>query len=259
MAYRRRYRRYRPRRRYYRRRISRFRRRIAKAVRQKDCMRVIVNSKPKTVTLNFVSGGQSYDGWMTPIQILNPLVNLVGSSDDTNKIAKLTSFSKFADLFDQFKINAIRAKISLLSQPTSLGSNAIQVRTCLDHNGVAGTFADQLLKDLTSAENLGKASNSMESYSSFYTRLMNQGDLYSLYKSFYPTGLQERAFWYGCSWQPKWTAKECLTPDIDYPFKPIYLFQFATNGLASGGTFSCIYTIQWEYDITFKGQRNITE
>lgn len=264
MAYRRRYRRsyYRPRRRYYRRRLNRFRRKISRALRQKDCSRVIVSSKPETVTHNFVS--LENGTWMTTIVPLTPLNALLGSSVKGIKLAsnnKLYSFDNFSKLFDQFKINACRAKISLISQPTSIGTNAIQIRTCLDHNGVNDKFAEALINVNTTPDktNILIANKYFESYSSFYTKLMNQGDLYSIYKSFYPTGLQERGFWYGCSFQPKWTDTEILMPDIDYPFKPVYCFQFVTNGLTTNQTYSCTYTLQWEFDITFKGQRNLVE
>lgn len=221
---------------------------------------MIVSSRPETITLNFVQ--MANGSWMTKIVPLLPLTRLLGTSVEKQSFgskAKLLSFSKFADLFDQFKINACRAKLSLISQPTTLGSNAVQVRTCLDHNGVSSNFASAIItqNSTVSKENIQAANNLFESYSSFYTRLMNQGDLYSIYKSFYPTGIQERGFWYGCSFQPAWTDSQILTPDIDYPFKPVYCFQFCTNGLASGQTYSVIYTLQWEYDITFKGQRNI--
>lgn len=262
MAYRRRYRRYYRRRRpYYRRRVNRFRRKISRALKQRDCSRVIVSSKPETITETFIDMKDS--SFMTRITPLAPLSRLLGSKNTSIKLfnsKKLVSFSKFADLFDQFKINAVRAKISLISQPTSTGANAIQVRTCLDHNGVSPEFSSALITQYNTPDNTNiKSANSLfESYSSFYTRLMNQGDLYSIYKSFYPTGLQERAFWYRCSFQPNWDDAAILSPDIDYPFKPIYCFQFVTNGLTTNQTYNCIYTIQWEYDITFKGQRNIT-
>ena len=120
-----------------------------------------------------------------------------------------------------------------------------------------------LLIDQQGTNNINKiltATAEMESYSSFYSRMVNQNDLYSIYKTFIPSGLQQKGFWYGCSYKPSFATKAGrLTPDLTTPWKPVFLVQFDTPSLVNNGGNLLGFTYQWEFDVTFKGQRQWTD
>lgn len=261
--YRRRYGRY-GRRRYYRRSANgRFKAKIRKSVQQRDMFRVIVSSKPSFESMNFVAKSDSTAGYVTPILIYEPLTTLFGYKITSgNDYARLGSFSNFAKLFDQVKINAVRLKLSVTSIPAPSTNAAITVKQCLDKNGVNSDFASKLVTQIGSSTigEIESAQAEMESYSSFYSRLVNQTDLYSIYKTFIPSGLQQKGFWYGCSYHPEFANGAArLTSDITTPWKPVFLIQFDTPSLVENGGRTIGFNYQWEFDLTFKGQRQWTE
>ena len=261
--YRRRYGRY-GRRRYYRRSANgRFKAKIRKSVQQRDMFRVIVSSKPSFESMNFVAKSDSTAGYVTPILIYEPLTTLFGYKiTEGNDYARLGSFSNFAKLFDQVKINAVRLKLSVTSIPAPSTNAAITVKQCLDKNGVNSDFASKLVTQIGSSTigEIESAQAEMESYSSFYSRLVNQTDLYSIYKTFIPSGLQQKGFWYGCSYHPEFpNGAARLTSDITTPWKPVFLIQFDTPSLVENGGRTIGFNYQWEFDLTFKGQRQWTE
>lgn len=261
--YRRRYGRY-GRRRYYRRSANgRFKAKIRKSVQQRDMFRVIVSSKPSFESMNFVAKSDSTAGYVTPILIYEPLTTLFGYKITSgNDYTRLGSFSNFAKLFDQVKINAVRLKLSVTSIPAPSTNAAITVKQCLDKNGVNSDFASKLVTQIGSSTigEIESAQAEMESYSSFYSRLVNQTDLYSIYKTFIPSGLQQKGFWYGCSYHPEYpNGAARLTSDITTPWKPVFLIQFDTPSLVENGGRTIGFNYQWEFDLTFKGQRQWTE
>lgn len=264
MAYYRRYRRYRKygRRRYYRRSANgRFKAKIRKSVQQRDMFRVIVSSRPTFESMNFIAKSDATAGYVTPILIFEPLTNLFGFKIGSDDWPRLGSFSNFAKLFDQVKINAVRLKLSVTSIPAPSTNAAITIKQCLDKNGVNSDFATKLIAQ-TGSSTIGPvetAQNEMESYSSFYSRLVNQTDLYSIYKTFIPSGIQQKGFWYGCSYHPEYANSPArLTSDITTPWKPVFLIQFETPSLVENGGRLIGFNYQWEYDLTFKGQRQLT-
>lgn len=266
MAYYRRYRRYRRygRRKYYRRSANgRFKAKIRKSVQQRDMFRVIVASKPSFESMIFVAKTDSTAGYVTPILIFEPLTTLFGYKiTDGSDFPRLGSFSNFAKLFDQVKINAVRLKLSVTSIPAPSTNAAITIKQCLDKNGVNSDFATKLVTQIGSStiNEIESAQAEMESYSSFYSRLVNQTDLYSIYKTFIPSGLQQKGFWYGCSYHPEFVnAASRLTSDITTPWKPVFLIQFDTPSLVENGGRTIGFNYQWEFDLTFKGQRQWTE
>lgn len=267
MAYYRRYYRRRGRygrRRYYRRSANaRFRSKIRKSVQQRDMFRVIVSSKPLYESLDFVAKKDSTAGYVTPILTFDPLsvlfgYKITGGSD----YSRLGSFSNFAKLFDQVKINAVRLKLSVTSIPAPSTNAAITIKQCLDKNGINNDFATKIVTQAKTPNinNIETAQTEMESYSSFYTRLVNQTDLYSIYKTFIPSGIQQKGFWYGCSYKPEYANINArYTPDLTTPWKPILLIQFDTPSLVENGGKTIGYNYQWEFDLTFKGQRQWTD
>lgn len=268
MAYR-----YKSRRRTYRRRPtrkyrSRFTRKLARSLTQKDTCRLIITMKPLTKTLDFITldSNQGYLGACTKIVTINPMYTLVGyqwGSGVNDKVAGLAGFKNFTNLFDQFKINAIRVKIQIVSQPMSAGSNAIIVRSAIDRNGISSELNTKInTADTAAAGDPLKAAivaenQIFETYSSFNTKVINVTDLYSLYRTFYPVG-KERGTWYGSSFhfEPS-SATTTNLSEFMYPFKPIIMLQFATNAVASATGTTEVFNISIDYDITFKGQRNI--
>lgn len=270
MAYYRRYYKRRPRYysrrpRYYRRTANgRFKAKIRKSVQQRDMFRVIVSSKPVYVTSKFIAKSAPNSGYLTEIHIFTPLTTLFGynKTNSMNNKERLGSFANFSRLFDQVKINAVRLKISVTSVPQPSTNAAIQIKQCLDRNGVNEHMAELLVDQMGSEEiqDIEAATAEMESYSSFYSRMVNQNDLYSIYKTFIPSGLQQKGFWYGCSYKPVYdTEEKRLTPDLTTPWKPVFLVQFDTPSLAANGGTTLGFTYQWEYDLTFKGQRQWTD
>lgn len=267
MAYYRRYYRRRGmyrRRRYYRRSANaRFKSKIRKSVQQRDMFRVIVSSKPLYESIDFVQKSVATNGFVTPILTFDPLSVLFGYKvTGGSDYSRLGSFSNFAKLFDQVKINAVRLKLSVTSIPAPSTNAAITIKQCLDKNGINADFANKIVQQMTSQTiaNIESAQTEMESYSSFYTRLVNQTDLYSIYKTFIPSGIQQKGFWYGCSYKPEYpNVNARYTPDITTPWKPVLLIQFDTPSLVENGGKTIGYNYQWEFDLTFKGQRQWTD
>lgn len=259
------YRKYRKYRKYYKRSAnSRFKSKIRKSVQQRDMFRVIVASKPIYSTLNFVAKSDASAGYLTPIIYFTPMQNLFGYTilNPSQTVARLGSFSNFAKLFDQVKINAVRLKISVTSVPAPSTNAAISIKQCLDKNGINTGFAAKLIAQLNSSTiaPIETATTEMESYSSFYSRIVNQNDLYSIYKTFIPSGIQQKGFWYGCSYKPEYaTQNNVVIPDLTTPWKPIFMIQFDTPSLAANGGNTIGFNYQWEYDVTFKGQRQWTD
>lgn len=267
MAYYRRYYRRRGRygrRRYYRRSANgRFKAKIRKSVQQRDMFRVIVSSKPLVQSYDFVAKSISNTGYVTQIMPFEPLTNLFGYKITGGAdVTRLGSYANFAKLFDQVKINAVRLKVSVTSIPAPSTNAAIQIKQCLDKNGINNDLATKITTQIQNPiiANIEAAQTEMESYSSFYARLVNQNDLYSIYKTFIPSGIQQKGFWYGSSYHPEFASNQArLTPDLTTPWKPVFLIQFETPSLIENGGKTLTFQYQWEYDLTFKGQRQWTD
>ena len=266
MAYRYRYRRSRYVKRYGRRRYykNRFTRKLARSLAQKDTCRLILSSKPELFSLKFISMDASTGLFQTEIKPFNPMRRLVGwaSNAETPVVTKgLDAFENFRKLFDQFKVNAIRIKLQIVAQPSGSNVNAAMiVRSAIDRNGLAPEFnsllVDQDVETPTSA-NINAANPTFESYSSFNSKIINSSDLYSLYRTFYPIG-KERGQWYGASFKYEGLAHDydANTSNIIYPFRPILMLQFMTQGIASSQVES--FNVSFDFDVTFKGQRNLS-
>ena len=260
---------------YYPRRYSRYRRptktssftrKIYKSINQKDTCRIILNSKPEQMRIKFWQNDQqTHLGMYTKVLTFNPLVELFGGKYNTPNtpvtLPSLPSFDRFRVLFDQVKINAIRLKIQIVAQPISTTNAAIIIRNALDRNGLNKQFSDKLT-DQTTFEKISSVSSDLESYSSFNSKIVNINDLYSLYRSFYPYGVQQRGVWYGCSQTFEFPDNGSVNQaDFQFPFKPILMLQFYTNmsAIPTNGDLHEIINVSYEYDLTFRGQRNISE
>ena len=171
----------------------------------------------------------------------------------------LQAFENFRVLFDQFKVNAIRVKLQIVSQPnTSNSSTAMIVRSAIDRNGLAPAFNDTLQAQSTSTPaTIAAADTTFESYSSFNSKIINSSDLYSLYRTFYPVG-KERGQWYGASFNYNGLAHayDANVSNIIFPFRPILMLQFMSSNLGNSAVES--YNVSFDFDITFKGQRNLS-
>lgn len=271
MARYRRYYGYRYRRLRYGRRRSAFSRKIRRSLNQTDTSRIIVSSKPIIETLTYVQPDTTnMPGWYTVVKAFNPLYNLFGMKDDSGNVLinELPAFGRFRDLFDQVKVNAIKIKVQLISQPLPTANSAGIVRTALDRNGLAPEFATNIVNQTTSTPaTLKAATNTFESYSSFFTKIINISDLYATGKIFKPS--QKDKTWLGCSFMftgspnssttaGKYKIEELLSDPL-FPFKPIFLMQLYLNAIDTQSSQTMSYSVQFDYDLTFKGQRNITE
>lgn len=245
---------------------SRFTRKLARSLTQKDTCRLIITQKPTTQSLKFVSLASTGNvglGYCTKAILINPMYLLTGyeypSGGSTVKVDGLPGFGKFRELFDQFKVNAIRVKVQIVAQPIGATSSAIVVRSAIDRNGIASEFNNLInAQDDTSGATINAVNEVLETYSSFNTKIINVTDLYSLYRTFYPVG-KERGTWYGSSF--KFTPASENTTSLSefmYPFKPLIMLQFAANNVDQQSAGMETFNISIDYDITFKGQRNIT-
>lgn len=245
---------------------SRFTRKLARSLTQKDTCRLIITMKPNTQNLKFVnlSGatGNAGLGYCTKAIVINPMYTLVGYKYGSSTVNGLAGFQKFRELFDQFKINAIRVKVQIVAQPLGTSSSAIVVRSAIDRNGIAAEFNTLLQNQAdtgdTAKDTIVAVNNVLETYSSFNTKIINVTDLYSLYRTFYPVG-KERGTWYGSSFA--FTPDSNTTTNLSefmYPFKPLIMLQFATNDIPGGSAGLETFNVSIDYDITFKGQRNIS-
>ena len=270
MAYRYRRSRY-GRRRWYGRRKSgnRFTRKLRRSLNQKDTCRIILSSKPLVYTKTYVPKTQGalleYNGAYTKLMTFNPMFTLMGCSNGQSVLENpLPGFSRFRDLFDQFKVNAVRLRIQIISQPLPNVNAAGLLRTAIDRNGLAPALNTAIQQQDDSTEHADSdtiaACNKMfESYSSFQQKIINSSDLYSIYRTFYPVG-REKGQWYGASHMFTVSAlSDRDLSDFQYPFKPIMFLQFYLSSLTNNGGKDVTFNIVYEYDITFKGQRNITE
>lgn len=261
MAYRWRYRRsykrrYRGRRKYR----SRFTRKLARSIAQKDTCRLILSSKPTLISAKFLNVDAQTGLYQTQIAWINPMLELVGYTPTGGQQQPgLASFENFRSLFDQFKVNAIRVKVQIVAQPNgSSGYTAMVVRSAIDRNGLAPAFNTALISQSDADPTTVSAADKIfESYSSFNSKIINSSDLYSLYRTFYPVG-RERGQWYGASFNYTGIANknEANLSNIIYPFRPILMIQFMSSNLPVNAA-NEVYNISFDYDITFKGQRNI--
>ena len=251
-------------RRYYRRR-SAFSRKIRRSLNQTDTSRIIVSSKPTIETLNYVNMASvsGLTGWYTVLKAFNPLYNLFGmvNENGTVVIPELPAFGRFRDLFDQVKVNAIKIKVQIISQPLPTANSAGIVRTAIDRNGLSPEYATNILAQNTQTPaTLVPALNTFESYSSFFTKIINISDLYATGKIFKPSYKDKQ--WLGCSFQFKGTAQgyqsEALLSDPLFPFKPIFMMQLYLSNIDPQVQSTMQYSVQYDFDLTFKGQRNIT-
>lgn len=259
MVYRR-YRRRRPYRRRYRR--NPFRRKVSRQMRQLDTNRMILNSPTRIVSLAMAAQNISSitGATATKVFIVNPLISLIGTLDGTT-VKRDTTFTAFANLFDEFKLNAIRVKIQVLSTPTastSTATGATFIRSAVDLNGFdssANTFKGVEGPGLSTADG-SEFANFLQTYSSYNQQTVNNNALYPFWKTFYPRG-SARGQWIGCS--TKLPNTNINNPDQDYPFKPIIMWQVVTPISSLGGAAgACMISIDIDYDVTFKGQRRPT-
>lgn len=247
MAYRRRYRpRYSKRRSY---RSSRFVSKRRRSMRQMDTTRIIVSSPTNfiTVKLDKANTPDGASGCATPVIVMDPFLDLVGTSD-ASPIPPNVSFASFAALFDQFHVNAMRIKVQFVTIPNLSSATvqcAVQIRSAMDRNGLAVAW-----NTMTEPNR----SKTIQTYSSFNQQLFNINELYSLYKSFYPSTVTERAQWFGSSFK---LSDKNHNPNIAVPFKPVVMLQLISSILPTGVIQDASYSVTVDYDISFKGQRRL--
>lgn len=257
--------------RHYRKGSSRFTRKLRRSLNQKDTCRLILTSKPETVTLqynNLEDQTSGTVGYYTKVMTFNPMYKLMGAVTNTNPpvtlIEPMQGFIKFQELFDQFKVNAIRIRIQVVAQPAPQTYCAGLLRTAIDRNGISPQFNTAIESQVNAPtegykDTIIAANKIFESYSSFQQKIMNSTDMYAIYRTFYPIG-KEKGTWFGASHTYVENDNEHFNiSNHEYPFKPILFLQFFISSLQANGGSNVMYNIQFEYDITFKGQRNISE
>ena len=69
---------------------------------------------------------------------------------------------------------------------------------------------------------------------------------------------KERGQWYGASFNYNGMdhAYDANVSNIIYPFRPILMLQFMSSNLGNSAVES--YNVSFDFDITFKGQRNLS-
>lgn len=251
--YKRRY--YRRKRGYYgsrRYRKSNFARKKARQLRQTDKNRIIVSSQPMFIPANFSKdfNPTGVTGKFTPIQFFNPFYHLLGytvTDGHGASIPKLKTFDNFCKMFDEFKINAMRVKIQMVSLPPNSNNTACIVRSAIDKNGLSPEFIAQTdkLQLLT-----------FQSYSSFNSKIINNSELYSLYRTFYPIGPFQRGRYLGCSQSYSGEGLKINERNENWTYMPICMVQFYSSD-TQDVVQQVTYNVTYDFDITFKGQRNV--
>ena len=251
------------RRRYRKRNI--FRRKVSRMMRQSDYTRMILNAPNRVITLNMSRDfcpSNITESIASPVYIIDPVLYLIGGKSSLSgsevTIFKDATFTGFANLFDEFKINAIRVKIQVYQAPAPAGQNvngANFIRYALDLNGFSDEANDYTgLQSIIfhSPKNGHQFPDFITSYSSYNQQTMNATALYPIYQTFYPRG-QSKGMWLGTSWNFGTTASH--NPRLDFNFKPVIMFQILAPLLSTNASQTAIFSLDIDYDITFKGQR----
>ena len=261
-------RRYGFRRRFRRRYGSRniFKTKLRRQIRQSDSNRVIINGQPSLISLkvsNLISPDNMKTMLATGVVIVDPLLMLLG--DKTNKVTRDQTFNAFANLYDQFKVNAMRVKLNIFNiNCAAKAENApTYFRSAVDLNGFdANMNTKQFWVDifgttpeLPTSEQRTWA-NFLNSYGSFTQQQINVAAIYPFYRTFYPKGT-DRYCWYGCSQK---LEDATHNPNLDFKFKPCIMCQFllapkstTDSGTQTTGTIDVQF--EFDFDVTFKGQR----
>ena len=259
--YRRRFGRSRYRRGYYPRK-SIFRRKTSRMMRQLDTNRMIINGPTHIISLGvqseYAASSLGNSSSASPVYIIDPTLDLLGGKNGSKTVTRDPTFQAFCNLFDEFKINAIRVKVQMYSTPNANNNSNIGatfIRYAIDLNGFSAECNDYSgwqspIKDPVKGNQM---SNLLSTYSSFGQQTMNNNALYPIWKTFYPRG-NAKGQWLGASWGFGDNANH--NPRIDFTFKPIIFFQVVSPiATSSSSNYTCTFSYDVDYDITFKGQR----
>ena len=235
------------------------------AFQQKDSCEICLNANAIVgCTLN--TPGNSVTGSVAAINVFDVL-------------AHSEFFNNYAPMYDQFRIDKVRAKFSSLQFPVTQGNinQNFTVITAIDRNGLD---EEQLYNVNQSGSgywttNIGK---NIETYGSALTNNLSAGSRFEITRYISPSTMQEKSqyvatdtlrAWYN-NYDPN-TNKFTYTNPTTYanaepknpcflgrceavPFKPTYFLgvnAFTTNGLSG----SCVFNVEFDICVTFRGVR----
>ena len=170
-----------------------------------------------------------------------------------NQLRLSTYYPNYAPMYDQFKIDKIRMKVTGSQLGTAATANTAispAVVLAFDRNGL--NEGQQLSSALIST------------YSSAQLKNWSTGNAFVMYQTIYPSTIMEKGQYIPTSaLQDPETDTESNNPcvntsDSALPFKPISLLAVDLGGTSFPATQTFAFTIEYEYTVTFRGMRKPT-
>lgn len=170
-----------------------------------------------------------------------------------NNLRQSEYFPNYAPMYDQFKIDKIRIKVtgSQLGSSTTTASNiSPAVVLAFDRNGLN--------------ENQQLSSAVISTYSSAQLKNWSTGNAFTMYQTIYPSTIMEKGQYLPTdSLQDPDTVTSSTNPcvntsDSTLPFKPITLLAVDLGGTSFAANQVFAFTIEYEYTVTFRGMRKPT-
>ena len=247
---------------------------IRSAFQQKDTAEVVINCN------NVIS-----------CKVQADLNNSVGAINVFDALRKSSFFNYYAPMYDQVKIDKIKAKFTSLQFPNFQGSNNttnnFTVITAFDRNGL-----DEGQVELVNGANGNKdletrINEELGTYSSALTKNLTFGSTFDIIRYITPSSIAEKSQyvatdslkkWYDGGYDvqynqyksvilengvPKYIDRNpcSLTRDETIPFKPTYLvgikslIRNGTDANATLGENKCTFNIEMDICCTFRGLR----
>lgn len=183
-------------------------------------------------------------------------------------LRKSEFFSNYANMYDQFKINRIKIKLTQGNATT----NAFTLVSAWDRNGL-----DLAQLDITSNALSGKAelSQNIRTYSSAVTKSVSNGSSFSMVRYLAPSTMAEKSQWIAPAQLKDWyqgytagssnryqqfnflsgvsvdsTNPSYIPTDINLQFKPTFLMTLWSQDVSSA-----VYNCEFDISVTFRGMR----
>lgn len=225
---------------------------IRNAFQQKDKTEVVINAKQKmSCLINGKSG------------VLNVFDALLHSE----------FFNNYAPMYDQVKLDKVKAKFTALQWPAGNGNSNLTVYTAFDRNGLdEGQINVNQTKTLISSN----ITDDIITYSSALSKNLNQGSPFEIIRYISPSSIQEKSQYIATdslrTWYVNYNENEVqyindaghenisnvdsknpcyLEKNEAIPFKPTYMI--GCQGVAQNG--ACIFNVELDICVTFRGLR----
>lgn len=218
---------------------------------------------------NFASAMQQRDSTNVVIQLQEDIViDIPSGSNEATLVRNATAlmckspfFQNYVGMYDQFKLNAVRASLEVTSLGTGISSansfssvctswdrNGVQIRRIPVDEEVQGVVTTNYYWSLPSYEQVA-------SYSSANEKTIYYGSRWGVIRQLDASSMQEKSIYL-----PTQNTRDVLTyGNALQQWNPCLLIAIKSPITVSGNVSqSAVFSIHWQFDVTLRGLRKIS-